>query len=278
MENFSSKSSAFRWLLIMIFFFIKTYSHFSVSEIIKTITLFINVPLLFIIVFLHGRERYGLKPTVVFFLLTWLISNSLESLSIVTGFPFGHYYYDKFPGPRLFAVPIVIMLAYFMMGYVSWILSQVILGLYQQQIKGIQIFFIPLIATFIMVIWDVCMDPISSTVNSLWVWQEGGSYFGVPLQNYFGWFLVNYIIFQIFALYISKYYTNNTQKNFSKFFWLEPVAIYGIQAWSILLNPLTATDHLNIYSPIAMITIFTMVFITLISVLTINRDSYINAS
>ncbi|WP_162262393.1 carotenoid biosynthesis protein [Legionella brunensis] len=35
--------------------------------------------------------------------------------------------------------------------------------------------------------------------------KDGGQYFGVPLQNYFGWFFVVYIIYQIFAAYIAKW-------------------------------------------------------------------------
>jgi len=34
------------------------------------------------------------------------------------------------------------------------------------------------------------------------VWQHGGAYFGVPLTDFLGWYLVVYVIYQLFALYL----------------------------------------------------------------------------
>jgi uncharacterized membrane protein len=48
------------------------------------------------------------------------------------------------------------------------------------------------------------MDPIWATVVRAWIWQQGGPYFGVPLSNFFGWYLTVYIIYQVFALYLRK--------------------------------------------------------------------------
>lgn len=41
------------------------------------------------------------------------------------------------------------------------------------------------------------MDTITATVNKVWILEDGGSYFGVPISNYLGWFLVVYIFLQI---------------------------------------------------------------------------------
>ena len=65
-----------------------------------------------------------------------------------------------------------------------------------------------------MVMWDLTVDPISSTLQGLWVWTTPGAYFGVPISNFFGWFLVVYLFFQIFALYISRYDTLKPEKSF----------------------------------------------------------------
>jgi uncharacterized membrane protein len=267
--------SPVRWALIALFFLITDVSGFIYSGIMQAIIPIASVLCFFLAMFLHGKERYGLKNILLFFIITWLVSHFFEAMSIQIGFPFGHYYYDKMPGPRIAEVPIIIMLAYFGTGYASWILSNVLLNQYNKKLAGYQIFLIPLIASFIMVIWDVCMDPIASTVASLWVWRDGGSYFGVPLQNYFGWFLVVYIIFQLFAVYISKYDSYDPSKSVifaSKIFWMEAVVVYGVQALSQLTNPLTQTDHMEIYGPMVLITIFSMVFITLLSWIKIYTD------
>ena len=39
-------------------------------------------------------------------------------------------------------------------------------------------------------------------IDHAWVWRDGGSYYGVPTSNFFGWFLTVYIFYQLFALYL----------------------------------------------------------------------------
>lgn len=261
-----------RWALIALFLLITIIATFFDSGLMGEILPIASVLSLFIVVVLHGIVRYGPKNLFVFFMITWVVSHFFEALSIRTGFPFGNYYYDRLIGPRIFDVPLIIMLGYFSMGYVSWMLSNVLLQQYNHKLKKSQIFLIPLIGTFIMVMWDLCMDPLSSTIGSLWVWKDGGSYFGVPLQNFFGWFLVVYIIFQLFALYISRKDSANRGKIFvTKPFWMEMGALYGIQALSQLIAPWALPQHGAIYGPMALVTVFTMVFVTLLSGLTVMR-------
>ncbi|MCL9684734.1 hypothetical protein [Legionella maioricensis] len=59
----------------------------------------------------------------------------------------------------------------------------------------------------------------------------------------------------------------------SKIFWLEAVAIYGILGLSQLVGFIGATDHKDIYGSMAMITLFTMMFVTLISYLKIKGSN-----
>ena len=60
----------------------------------------------------------------------------------------------------------------------------------------------PLIAAFIMVLWDLNLDPGAATLGKWWIWQQGGGFFGVPLSNYLGWFFTVYVFMQLFALYL----------------------------------------------------------------------------
>ncbi|CAN5417256.1 hypothetical protein BH10PSE19_BH10PSE19_15500 [soil metagenome] len=263
-----------RWLFIALFFLVTVAGNFFYGKLIEDSIPILIVLSLFIAVILHGKARYGIKNMLIFFILTWLISHFFEALSIQTGFPFGHYYYDKLAGPRLFQVPLIIMPAYFGMIYISWMLSHILLRQYSKKLQGAQVFFLPLIAAFIMVMWDLCIDPQASTIASLWVWPNGGAYFGVPLQNYFGWFLVVYSILQIFALYIARNDLYDAQKLklfSSKLFWQEIVALYAIQTLLQLLSPFTQTQYMEIYKPIALIAVFTMLFVTLLAFIIIEN-------
>jgi len=203
---------------------------------------------------------------LVFFLLTFLVSFSFENLSIRTGFPFGFYNYS--PSLGILKVPIIIVFAYFAMGYLSWMIAHILTGQYGKKLAGKQIFIIPFIAAFIMVMWDLTIDPISSTLQQLWVWKTPGVYFGVPVANFAGWFLVVYIFFQLFALYISKYDTVDPGKEngrFNKMFWMESPTVYGIMALGTILS--VFYQYNDITRSMALITIFTMGFVTLLALL-----------
>lgn len=264
-----------RWLIILTYLSVTLLCAVWKTPFANQVAPIITVIAIFSAVWLHGTERYGSKNILVFFLITWLVSNFFEAISIQTGFPFGHYYYDKLAGPRLFDVPLIIMFAYFGTGYVSWILAHILLGQYSKPLAGRNLFLIPLISAFIMVMWDLCMDPLCSTLGALWVWRDGGEYFGVPLQNYFGWFLVVYIIYQLFAFYCTKYDVINASKKriFStRIFWLEAIAVYGIQGLTQIVHYAGARDHLEVYGSMALVTVFTMMFVTLISFLKIKES------
>ena len=52
--------------------------------------------------------------------------------------------------------------------------------------------------------WDLVMDAPNATIAKVWIWQDGGGVFGVPLSNYFGWLLTSWLIFQVFALNLRR--------------------------------------------------------------------------
>jgi uncharacterized membrane protein len=125
-----------------------------------------------------------------------------EIISLHIGFPFGRYYFTDVMGPKVFQVPVLLALAYLGIGYVSWILAVLIVGKWGKPVRGARVFVLPLLASLIMLAWDLSMEPDWSTVDRAWIWLEGGLYFGVPLRNFFGWFLTGYCYYQVFALYL----------------------------------------------------------------------------
>ena len=152
---------------------------------------------------IHGSIRYGSRAIMAFLGIGFLVSNIMENLSILTGFPFGHYYYTANLGPKLFLVPLLIGPAYFGTGYVAWTLANVILDEPDRRRDITSLVGLPVVAAFIMTSWDVCFDPILSTVAHDWIWRNGGGYFGVPLVNYLGWYLTVFIYYQLFAVYLA---------------------------------------------------------------------------
>lgn len=156
------------------------------------VALHVLPPMVFALV--HGAGRFGARGILAFMAIGTITGNCFENFGVLTGFPFGRYYFTDAMGPKVFAVPVLLGLAYLGMGYLSWTLAEVLVG-------GRRTIAVPLAATFVMVAWDFSMDPVWSTVLRCWVWLRGGPWFGVPTSNYAGWFLTNYVFFQAFALY-----------------------------------------------------------------------------
>src|SRR6266849_5475993 len=165
-----------------------------------------HIPILILILMpvafalLHGAVRYQWSGIITFLVMCLVVSNLLENTSILTGFPFGHYYYTSGLGTKLFLVPLAIGPFYFGTGYLAWVLATVLIGDVRPKASAFMTFAVPFMASFMMVAWDLGMDPTSSTIRHLWIWEQGGGYFGVPLTNYLGWFFTVYVFFQLFAL------------------------------------------------------------------------------
>ena len=53
----------------------------------------------FMFALVHGAARYGWRGIFAFVVICLVVSNALENLSIVTGFPFGNYTYTDVLGP-----------------------------------------------------------------------------------------------------------------------------------------------------------------------------------
>jgi len=247
----------------------------------------VNVFFVIAIATLHGLRRYSVKQFLIFFVIAFTVSNFYENLSILTGIPFGHYHYTEALGPKLFLVPLLIAPAYFGCGYLAWSLAHVLVGAFGSKLRAEQIWRVPLVAAFVMVMWDLTMDPIAATVQKQWIWHDGGSYFGVPFVNYLGWLLCIYTIFQLFAIYISRQNVASEQEEQSdtidRGYWYQASAAYATTGLTSGLPALTGgnaviTDAtgqqwqaMQIYQSMALIAIFTMGFVALLSVLLVDK-------
>ncbi|HUE01343.1 MAG TPA: carotenoid biosynthesis protein [Bryobacteraceae bacterium] len=176
----------------------------------------------------HGAAAYSLRGMAVFVDICLAVGNGFENLSILTGFPFGHYYFTGLMGPGLLRVPIFLGLAYMGMGDVSWTLGRLLVAGTRPRLAGSQIVTVPLAAGFVMVAWDLSMDPIWSTVMRAWIWLRGGAYFGVTVSNFLGWYLTVYVIYQLFAIYLRKRASDGGPVTAGH--WCLAVVFYGVSA------------------------------------------------
>lgn len=250
-------------------------------------------PVLYVIMvtfaMVHGAKRYGWKLMWVFLALVLGISWGYESLSIMTGFPFGNYHYSEaFIGPFIGLVPVMIMPAYFAMGYFSWTIASILLDKKDAVLRKADIILQPLLASFVMVMWDLSFDPATSTIGQFWVWHDGGAYFGVPFVNYLGWFLCVFTFYMIFALIVSKNTGSLLQNKInSVWFWVLPILMYLTRTIEYVANQFTRENvqitsndgHVwwtgDIYASLLLVSMFTMMFVGFYAIVRAfkNRDS-----
>jgi len=192
----TSRTQAILWLLAA------AYAAALVGNIVLGFSIPIAVVLSISVAFalIHGAVRYGWRGIAAFVVLSLVVSNILENTSILTGFPFGHYHYTDVLGPKLFLVPVLIGPAYFATGYLAWVVGNVLVGELRRGSSMFTTVAVPFIAAFVMVMWDLTLDPRAATIQQQWIWEQGGGYFGVPFINFVGWFLTVYIFLQLFAL------------------------------------------------------------------------------
>ena len=150
----------------------------------------------FVFALAHGYERLGWARTLLLLGLTFSISLLFESAGVATGVVYGGYRYTERLGPMFLGlVPCIIPLAWFMMVYPS-----LVIALRVVPSRGKRLVWVVLVAgvgALAMTDWDLVLDPIMARFG-YWTWEAGGAYFGVPLQNYVGWWLTAFIIFFTF--------------------------------------------------------------------------------
>ena len=129
---------------------------------------------------------------------------------------------------------------------------------------------LPLISTLIMVIWNICFDPVMSTAEGDWIWPEGGAYHGVPLSNFLGWFITVFLVFQMFSLFLLKsgdYVKVPIRHSHWYFFPL----MYIVQGVPYVLNPFFRSGHSEIYWTTALLTLLTMFTVAAVNLVVIKK-------
>lgn len=101
----------------------------------------------------------------------------VEVIGVRTGLPFGVYSYTSALGISLLNVPIVMAFAWIIL--IAWV-------------RQLQLPF--WLGAALMVVSDLTLDPVTTLALHLWHWSDPGIYFGIPLSNFAGWYVVSAIM------------------------------------------------------------------------------------
>lgn len=121
---------------------------------------------------------FGPRRGVFAILALGVYGYAIETFGVVTGFPYGEFFYGEGLGGKLFGlVPYLLPVSY----------APLVIGAVAASWKagGSRVFFV-FRAALLLTLVDGVLDP-GAVALGFWVWPEGGAYYGVPASNYFGW-------------------------------------------------------------------------------------------
>jgi uncharacterized membrane protein len=191
-------------------------------------------------VVVHCGRCEGWTRTGLFFAASAVVSFILEETGVRSGMIFGPYHYGDQLGPMLGHVPLVVPLGWFMMIYPSWLTGRALLrGVDMRRAAGIAA--LALIAATVMTAWDTVMDP-GMAAGGAWVWEQGGSYFGVPLHNYFGWMLTTVLVYVAAGVIWRMTASDGAERltlrrGISRTFAALPIVVYALHALRYVMAP-----------------------------------------
>ena len=141
-----------------------------------------------------GVVSVGWRRTLIFFLLSTLISLCTELAGTTTGLPFGAYSYTAGLGYKVLGhVPFSVPLSWFYMGFASFLLAGRLTGGWRRVLLG----------AGLLAAWDLVLDPAMANGAlrlQFWVWHQQGQYYGMPVQNLAGWVLVGLVFMALSRL------------------------------------------------------------------------------
>jgi putative membrane protein len=155
----------------------------------------------FLFALLHASQRLGRKRALMLLACVFVVSLTFESVGVATGLVYGPYHYDSRKlGPLLFdLVPPLIPVAWFLMMYPSLVMAERLTPAWERTKRLLTV---AALGGLIMTAWDLVMDPVMVR-GKHWVWEVDGAYFGIPPQNFWGWWLTAFIAILVF-LRLSK--------------------------------------------------------------------------
>ncbi|HOI14443.1 MAG TPA: carotenoid biosynthesis protein [Methanoculleus sp.] len=134
----------------------------------------------------------GAPRGIALLLLLSILPLAVEAYAVATGFPYGRFTYSADLGYRVFGlVPWTVAFAYLPMLLGAVTLAGAAAGTSWGRLVPAGVLALLLV--------DLVIDP--AVVHAgLWVWLDGGAYYGVPASNFAGWILTGTVYVALFRL------------------------------------------------------------------------------
>jgi bisanhydrobacterioruberin hydratase len=146
-------------------------------------------------------HRLKNKSFLIFFIITFIAGFAVEVLGMNTGLIFGRYTYGDVLGIKLFNVPLIIGINWFIIIYCTGMFIQayenyMMKKLIEREIiinNRIKLISFIVDACFLALIFDWVMEPVAVKLG-YWQWETAG----IPLYNYISWLIVSAALLTLF--------------------------------------------------------------------------------
>jgi putative membrane protein len=169
----------------------------------------------FLLVYLLGCSMHlGLKRSLLFCVAGYLIAWLSEYSSIHNGIPYGYYSYIEHTKGRelwVFGVPFMDSLSYVFLAYAGYSMALLVISPlvlsgrtpYLLETKQIRYSLSARsLGTLFFVYLDIIIDPVALQghkwfLGQIYEYPERGVYFGVPISNFIGWYVVGFLMIYV---------------------------------------------------------------------------------
>lgn len=161
------------------------------------------VVLLTMFLLLSSTEKKVAQDYFIFFLISFIIGLTTEIIGVNTGLLFGDYQYGSVLGPKLFGVPLLIGLNWFIIVFCSGSVCSQWLNFLQKKFDvnvPSSVFKIGVVigGAAIATCFDIILEPAAVKLQ-FWSWENGH----IPIFNYICWFSISVILLSV-KMYFSK--------------------------------------------------------------------------
>lgn len=145
----------------------------------------------------HAIYKLGPRHALAFLAFAAFVSFAFEAVGVATGAVYGPYHYTGNLGPKLFQVPVVVPMAWFMVIYPSYALANYLADgcvVSKPKPNRARLAGLAALSAMLMTAWDLAVDP-QMVMYGHWVWHVKGAFFGIPAQNFLGWLVTTLVVY-----------------------------------------------------------------------------------
>ncbi|MBI4850804.1 MAG: carotenoid biosynthesis protein [Acidobacteria bacterium] len=195
----------------------------------------------------------GWRRTTLFTVVAFVIAFLCEYSSIHNGFPFGLYYYIETTYSQelwIAGVPFMDSLSFTFLSFVSYQMAILLRSSLIVRRNDIQVvltkqlansWVTSILAGILMMYLDIVIDPVALQgdkwfLGKIYYYPNGGSYFGITIANFLGWWFVCTAILRIY-IFLEKYISKQEATLYYPFKGLFPAGLYfGILGFNLTMT------------------------------------------